>query len=304
MPSPAIPPYYSENGAQGLIGRLHLLDLVVGAAVMLGLTAAGGAFFTYLAGVIAQRQLGKTDPSSHEILMRRLRRLFLKQALLVCCMGIGAGLILHLVLVLAFSTPASEAILGYVIFPMIFVSQSWVIALTRFPRTISQPLIDPPIDGKASPRKSPVKPEDLELLRSIKGRFAETKMHRLGIRLTAFFFFAGSLLSVVMLFREGIPSWPLSSDRWACVVFIPAGIAAAVFFWRIRDIEYEFTDTEIIKYRSGTVQQRMPIAEIVTTEILGNDGVNMWLSMQTGTTKLLIRLMPSLLAKLKERYKG
>jgi hypothetical protein len=287
-----------------LIARLYLLKLAISAAVMLGLTAAGGAFFSFLACAVAQRRLGKTDTSSRKILKRRMRHLFLNRALVVCCMGIGAGLVLYLVLVLAFSTPVSLATLGYVIFPMIFVSQAWAIALTRFPRTINQPLIDPPIDHRASPRKSPVKPEDLEWLRSIRGRFGETKLYRLGIRLTAFFFFALALLFVGMFFRTGIPHWPLSSDRWFCVVSVPLGIAGAVFFWRTSDIEYEFTGTEIIKYRSGTVQQRIPVAEIVTTEILGNDGVNMWLSMQTGTTKLLIRLMPSLLAKLKERYNG
>jgi hypothetical protein len=108
---------------------------------MLGLTAAAGAFFSFLGCAIAQRRLGKTDPSSRKILLRRLQHLFLKRALTACCFGIGAGLILYLVMVLAFSSPVAP--LGYVMFPMIFVSQAWVIALKLFPRTVNQPLIDP-----------------------------------------------------------------------------------------------------------------------------------------------------------------
>ena len=125
-----------------MIGRIHLLDILAAGTVMLVITVAVGLFFAVLAVIFAVRRLGKMDLPSRDLLMRRLIQLFVRRALFACCLGIGAGLILYLVMVLVFTTPTAQAALGFALFPMIFVSQAWVVAFKAYPRTVNQSLID------------------------------------------------------------------------------------------------------------------------------------------------------------------
>ena len=111
-------------------------------------------------------------------------------------------------------------------------------------------------------------PNDIALLRSIRGRFRASRGERWLPRLFAVLFCVITPgLLVYALFQFGVPRPPFSADQWTCIVMAPVSFALGVFLWCTADVEYEFTGDEILYRRAGSVRWRLPIASITDTRV-------------------------------------
>ena len=132
-------------------------------------------------------------------------------------------------------------------------------------------------------------------LPTIRGRFADS-----GVRLVAsyvsgaFFLLITPSIFVYALFERGVPSWPLSSDEWACAILILASISVGVFLWLSADVEYEFTGSEIVHRVRGIERRRISLASISHAKIKTLPHRTKVLRLQVAGRSYDILLVPSL----------
>jgi hypothetical protein len=131
----------------------------------------------------------------------------------------------------------------------------------------------------------PPTPEDLEFLRSVRGRFQDTKFNR--VRDNILFFVLGILFPMLFLAFFFIFQ-PLRS-LFAVGAFGLFALTANL--WRDRGLEYEFTGEEIIERRAGGIRKRMQISEIVNVDTNIFEPI---FTLKTQNLKMTIQILPSL----------
>jgi hypothetical protein len=142
---------------------------------------------------------------------------------------------------------------------------------------------------------NPLRPEDLELFRRIRGRFRASRGLRIGARAAGIFL--GVLLPSVFvyaLFERGWPRWPLTADELTCVILSIVTPAIGSYIWLSADREWEFTGEEILMRRRGKLLWKIAVDSITATR-LQRLRYAIWLDLIAGGRRYSILVEPDLL---------
>lgn len=145
-------------------------------------------------------------------------------------------------------------------------------------------------------------PEDLALLRQIRGTFrmaARDQWHILVLAVIFGVLFPAGFL--YLLLRDGVPLSSYNGDRWPLLALaVGGGPALGIFFWRHADQQWEFTGQEIFYTCRGRVIWTLPIESITYATILAGSHATEWLELSASgsTKKRSILLVPALREKM------
>jgi hypothetical protein len=133
-------------------------------------------------------------------------------------------------------------------------------------------------------------PDDLEILRNVRGRFPSSKSQRQGEWLLIFLlgvFFPLFWLAVFFAW------WPAVLDKGHLIVlaFAFGTFIGGIHLWKTRALEYELTGDEIIERRGGRIKNQMRIADIIEIKIKISP---YQLIIKTSSSKMTVQMIPSL----------
>jgi hypothetical protein len=131
-----------------------------------------------------------------------------------------------------------------------------------------------------------MKPEDLEILQEIRGRFQSLKSQRQG-EWALIFIFSVMFPIIFLCFFYLDPE----QNRWwfAGIVFI--SLVSSMHIWKERSLEYQFTGEEIIEQRGGKIKNRIQIRDIIDVKIVIRPYK---IILKTSNSKMEIQIVPSL----------
>lgn len=135
-----------------------------------------------------------------------------------------------------------------------------------------------------------MKPEDLEFLRGIRGRFQGSKSQQQGEWFLIFFalaFFPALFLVLFFAVR------PIGVDQihFFCMAMGLVSFITGIQIFRRRGVEYEFTGEEIVEKRGGKIKSQIRISEIIETEV--PIGMSRMI-LKTNNSKMAVQIVPSL----------
>ena len=139
-------------------------------------------------------------------------------------------------------------------------------------------------------------PADIDMLRSIRGRFRDSTAHQLGAHAPGVFL-CGVVPAacLIALFADGVPQWPFSGDQWACMIVSFTSPALGAVLWRSADREWEFTGDEIVARTRGRVVWSVPLASITETRVSAGPHRTVYLELFAGDRRYSMLVVPSLL---------
>jgi hypothetical protein len=136
--------------------------------------------------------------------------------------------------------------------------------------------------------------EDLEYLRSIRGRFQNSKSNQQS-EWACIFLFAFLVPAVFFL----LCSFAGGQGHWFFAGCAVASFALGVSTWRNRGVEYEFMGDEIIEKRGGQVRNRVRIYDIVEVRVKFRPRQ---LIVKTNHSQMSISLVPSLNEIIRQKH--
>jgi hypothetical protein len=134
--------------------------------------------------------------------------------------------------------------------------------------------------------------EDLEFLRSIRGRFRDTVSKQWAERLLIFLFLIASpalwFSILILLFR---PVFSFDIDHLLLWVVACGSLWGGFVLFRDRDLEYEFTGDEIIERRAGRKRNQIIISDVMDMQV---EMSPFKMILKTGSSKVAILIFPAL----------
>lgn len=137
-----------------------------------------------------------------------------------------------------------------------------------------------------------VRPEDLEFVRRIRGRFTDSAKGPGKAWFLILFFAAGCPFFLGLAFFSDHPV-----DRLTGLVMAIVYLLLAIFIWRLRPPEYEFTGEEIIQSQRGKPIKRVAISQITKIDVQPRER---HLILVAGQTRMVVVMFDPLLEALRQ----